>query len=527
MQQEQSIRIEHPPSVYLHTIECLAYGHASSRSGSRFWLRNNALLAVSDGQGIIFINGQRYTASKGKCLLIPLNTAIEINSDERSSIKLYLMTFEVERDEAGLFTSLLEMIFEPFARLDGMLQELLSEQACLGKLDAFHMHIRFQYTLYEVLKRHSPAEQDTRRAVEKSISFMHRCYHENIAVGRLAEEANISKWQFSTMFRSLTGQTPMDYLTALRMDKAKLLMLSSGGRIREIAASVGFPDEYYFSRRFKQTTGMTPTQYMQSSQLSQRIFSIQYLGELLALGIKPVGTNRAMLSVFHDVSSGVQGIEEPLDAEQLLELRPDMILFPSFMQSSQADQLSKIAPSFEISWQDDVYSRLMSMGDLLGRRKEAGAWIARYESKAERTRAKLAPYIERGETATAFVYHAEGLYVYADHHFGHTLYQGLGYEKPAKLKKLMAEYKQLKWKQILLEELPDYAGDRIFLALADTGIDAEQGRAIVRHPIWNSLPAVQNGRGHVVDMSWGNYNPITLEKHLDEMVKWIAAGYSG
>lgn len=518
---EQRFMLERPPSVYLHTIDSLSYGSRLNLRDSRFWARRHMLLAVSDGQGIILLNGQRYVAARGKCLLLPPNTAIEIRNDGQSTMRVYQLTYEVEQDGSGLFAPIMEVVYTPHAKLENRLQELLSASKFQSKLDSFHLHIRFQATLYELLQSHSTVEHNARIAVENTISFMHRSLHEEIAVGRLAEEANLSKWQFGTMFKALTGHNPMEYLTSLRIERAKLLMLGAGVRVRDIAASVGFSDEYYFSRRFKQTTGMTPTQYMQSRQPAQRIFSIQYLGELLALGIQPVGTNRAMLDVIQGVSSRVKGVDEPLDAQQVLELKPDMILFPSFMQASCVDQLFKIAPAFEISWQDDVYSRLTHMGELLGRSKEAGAWISHYEAKAERTRARLGEYLEHGETATAFVYHAEGLYVYAGHHFGHTLYQGLGFEKPDKIKQLIAADKQMKWKLIKLEELPDYAGDRIFLALAKTGVDASQGRAILKHPIWNNLPAVQNGRGHVVDITWGNYNPVTLERHLDEMVKWI------
>jgi ABC-type Fe3+-hydroxamate transport system substrate-binding protein len=349
--------------------------------------------------------------------------------------------------------------------------------------------------------------------VERSVQQLRQRYREDISFKEMAEAAGVSRWQFGEKFKQLTGQSPMAYLTELRISYAKRLMSDSAATVKEIANQAGFRDEYYFSRRFKQTTGMTPTQYRLGRQ--PRIFSIQYVGELLALGIQPIGTNRAMLEVFKDLAGAA--FEEPIDAEELSALKPDLIIFPTFTPERQVEPLRRIAPTIGFDWQADVYSRLRAIGERLGRGKEADEWIARYEAKAARMRSRLHPYIKPGMTASAFVYHAHGLYVYAGHHFGHTLYHGLGFEPPAAIKRLMDGNSQLKWKKISVEMLSDYAGDIVFMALASSGDDAIEGRMLLQHPVWKSLAAVQNGRGYVVDAVWGNYNPVTLECHLDDL----------
>lgn len=242
----------------------------------------------------------------------------------------------------------------------------------------------------------------------------------------------MSRWQYGEKFKALTGSTPTAYLAALRIERAKQLLMSQTSRIRDIAGRVGFGDEYYFSRRFKQMTGLTPTQYMQEFGRAPRIFSIQYIGELLR---------------------GVHSIEEPVEAEQIMRLNPDLILYLSFTKAALVDQLVKIAPMAHVSWQDDVYGRLRTMGELLGN------------------------CIRPGETASAFVYVDQTLYMYGTHHFGHTLYQGVGFEQPERLQALTERNKQLKWMPIQLEELPVYAGDGCFFLLPIPGsMNSKEGR---------------------------------------------------
>ncbi|SFE39337.1 AraC-type DNA-binding protein [Paenibacillus algorifonticola] len=497
-----------PPALMFSGLEYRLYdcreNEEQGRGRAFVWLTAYTLLAVTQGQGTITINGVSHLATYGKCFLLAPNTAIGVESEAFQPIRLYQLSFEIGAQDEELLADGGEMVFEPFTLLEDRLLSLRDEPSG-GKLEALQRHIRFQQLMLEVLKRQHKEEDelDARRAVERTISFMQHSYKEEISIGRLAQEVNMSRWQYGEKFKALTGSTPTAYLTALRIERAKQLLMSQTSRIRDIAGRVGFGDEYYFSRRFKQMTGLTPTQYMQEFGRAPRIFSIQYIGELLALGIRPIAVNSAMFPVFEEEAlRGVHGIEEPVDAEQIMRLSPDLILYPSFTPASLVDQLVKIAPMAHVSWHDDVYGRMRTMGELLGRPKEAEEWIAGYMEKAVLARERLGNCIRPGETASAFVYVDQTLYMYATHHFGHTLYQGGGFELPKRLKALTERNKQLKWMPIRLEELPDYAGDRVFFSLAHTGVDEQEGRAILNHPIWQILSRSWFLRRRLPDGCW-------------------------
>lgn len=77
----------------------------------------------------------------------------------------------------------------------------------------------------------------------------------------IAEAVNMSRSAFQIKVKELTGLTPIDYVTKVRIDRACYLLRNSHENINQIAYSVGYSDPKYFSRVFKRTMGMTPSQF--------------------------------------------------------------------------------------------------------------------------------------------------------------------------------------------------------------------------------------------------------------------------
>jgi iron complex transport system substrate-binding protein len=486
------------------------------------------LLVVLEGKGVAETGSGHHLVERGCCVIAPPRAVSELRSLGDSGMRVCRLTFRLESDDCGILDGVDAFAFEPFWRMEHKLEEFIGKTDAEDGLGMFYRHIRFQELLYEVLRAKSDSREatDPRLAVERCVSYLERRFGEDVEIGRLAEREGLSRWRFERHFKAMTGCTPLDYLTTLRMKKAKELLASPSTRVADVAARVGYRDEYYFSRKFKQTFGMPPSRFARGRDGgATRIFSVQYLGELLALGVLPVGSNKALLNAIPEAPRSIRGVEDlpTLDMRQLSGLAPNLILFPSYLEQPVAEELSGIADAVKIDWESDVYTRLRSIGALLDREDEAESWIERYERKAERTRGKLRHCIGEGETAAAFIYHDDGLFVYAGHHFGHSLYHGIGFEPSPGVKALIDVDPNTKWKRIEPSELPHYAGDRVFMALPELGRAVEKGRGLLQHSAWRGLTAVQEGRSYVVSDNWGNYNPITLDKHLDHLAGCLQA----
>ncbi|WP_409162603.1 response regulator [Paenibacillus sp. KR2-11] len=86
-------------------------------------------------------------------------------------------------------------------------------------------------------------------------------YHEHITLTSLAKEFKISSSYLSLLFREQTSQNYIDYLTKVRIDKAKEMLRTSDLRNYEIAERIGYRDAHYFSVAFKKAVGINPTDY--------------------------------------------------------------------------------------------------------------------------------------------------------------------------------------------------------------------------------------------------------------------------
>ena len=110
--------------------------------------------------------------------------------------------------------------------------------------------------------RDENAGNQNRNVLKLAVDFIdHNYMDEEISLNKAAHVANVSANHFSALFSQNMGQTFTEYLTDLRMSKAKELLRCTAMRSSEIAGEVGYKDAHYFSYLFKKTQGMTPSEY--------------------------------------------------------------------------------------------------------------------------------------------------------------------------------------------------------------------------------------------------------------------------
>jgi|GEM_PF-711534 len=80
----------------------------------------------------------------------------------------------------------------------------------------------------------------------------------------LATAAGLSTAHFTRLFRQWTGRSPVAYLRRHRIELARTLLADVDLSIKQIAAKVGFEDQYHFSKAFRQIDGLSPTDYREA-----------------------------------------------------------------------------------------------------------------------------------------------------------------------------------------------------------------------------------------------------------------------
>ncbi|WP_077622413.1 helix-turn-helix transcriptional regulator [Sediminibacillus massiliensis] len=103
-------------------------------------------------------------------------------------------------------------------------------------------------------------DQRLRLIVEKVIHMLEEEYMTDISLDYCADEVNLNPSVLSKVFKDFSGWNFIDYLTHIRLTKAKELLLETDTKIKDISESVGY-NHSYFNRIFKKHEGITPSEY--------------------------------------------------------------------------------------------------------------------------------------------------------------------------------------------------------------------------------------------------------------------------
>lgn len=117
------------------------------------------------------------------------------------------------------------------------------------------------------------AEQGKTRAakvVKRVMRFIDGHYGEDISMEAVAKLVYLDPSYFCRVFKQETGRTFLEYLTAVRVDRAKDFLATTDLPVFEIAGQVGYPDPNYFSRVFLKGVGLTPSEFRTGINLRKR-----------------------------------------------------------------------------------------------------------------------------------------------------------------------------------------------------------------------------------------------------------------
>lgn len=113
------------------------------------------------------------------------------------------------------------------------------------------------------------ADEAIHQRIDNAVRYLHTNFREEISMPKLAEMCGYSDGYFYRAFKQLTGKTPVQYLTALRIQEAQRWLQHNDLPIQRITELVGFTDYRYFSRVFKSITGYSPQAMRREITLNQ------------------------------------------------------------------------------------------------------------------------------------------------------------------------------------------------------------------------------------------------------------------
>ena len=133
----------------------------------------------------------------------------------------------------------------------------------LGRLGTLGQIIQWINWFKEAVSRILERRRDTRvdKIAEMVREYVMEHYKERITLGQAAEALNISQGYLSTAFKKQSGESFTNYVSAIKIEKAKELIASHQYMMYEVSDLLGFDTPFYFSKVFKKVTGMSPKEY--------------------------------------------------------------------------------------------------------------------------------------------------------------------------------------------------------------------------------------------------------------------------
>ena len=99
------------------------------------------------------------------------------------------------------------------------------------------------------------------RPIRQVLTLMHGHLGHGWTLDELGQQVGLSRSALAERFRSAMGDTPLNHLRTLRMQKAMQLLADTRQTLEQVAQAVGYQDAFGFSKVFKRTTGQSPRQF--------------------------------------------------------------------------------------------------------------------------------------------------------------------------------------------------------------------------------------------------------------------------
>ncbi|WP_458463377.1 helix-turn-helix domain-containing protein [Paenibacillus sp.] len=504
--------------------------------------QEHRLLIVVSGNFRLDLGEETLTAIEEQCFYIRPGGNIVLNRQDHEPFAVYMFSFHVIKvqdvnvwfDTSPAFDGTTLRSDRSYSSVHTIIQDMIRQRPYINKAESNAYQPMFHMLMLSLSEQNTkaPSLENARDAVKRTLIYLQEHYAEKIKVQELSDLSGVSLWQYNELFRSLTDKTPIEYLTEIRLNRAKELLLQTEEPIESIAHQVGFNDHYYFVRRFRQKNGLPPREYAAMYKQSDRERDILFrdstgrvidlpkaksrivyldrntVSDLLALDLFPVGSPKSPSSNFIHIDSlqNTTEISFPPKPEEIRKLKPDLILVANYYGIS-LDEMNTIAPTIVLDREQTLDSRLRTLGQIFGKEHEAERWLIRYDAMAEYMWNLCKDAFVPGESASVLVYGDDGrLYVMASHGLPNTLYHANGFRPPLEVATLIEQGEAF----ISIEErdLERYMGDRIFIisATRDGDVDTPTSymceRSWMESPYWRDLPAVCNGKVSHVGQQW-------------------------
>ncbi|WP_409340701.1 AraC family transcriptional regulator [Paenibacillus sp. MBLB4367] len=490
-------------------------------------IESHVLFVAKGGEGRLTIDLQEYRLSQDTVHIALPGQTVGLTAGKGEKPDLYKITFDVKRDSESdfVFPYHGEIPVHADTRMLVLCDKVYDHFRSERPLERFGGQAAFQELLHWVIKqfRYEP-ESDSRTALDRTRAYIENHYSESLTIEQLARMAEISPKYYVNLFKKTYGISAIDYVTEIRVNAAKQLMVSSDVRLRDIAHQIGYGDEFYFSRMFKKSVGVSPTAYLKNRRRKIAAYMPHVLGHLLALKTIPYAaplhpkwtayyyrTYRADIPLHLSAYRFNEDWEANIRA--LDQDRPDLILSLDDMEADERERLERIAPVHYIpSGGTDWREQFRLTADVLGASQEAESWLRSYDRRADHVRERVNKELKE-ELVLPVSFHKQSFYVCPTRGMRDVLYRDL------RMKPFPGFHADHYKQPISEEQLTAYDADRILLNVCQEPESLSRWQTLQASSMWKNLKAVRQNQVYLISSDpWREYSAYACERMIEDLL---------
>lgn len=248
----------------------------------------------------------------------------------------------------------------------------------------------------------------------------------------------------------------------------------------------------------------------------QSIVALWSVGEILALGEKPIGSTSNLLRFYtEEQRSGIEIVGDGAegDLEKVMSLQPDLIII-SARAEAHIENYSKIAPTVTTPFFGDPFDTFHAVAEILNKPDEAERWLADYKARVEEKRTQTRDLKLSEQSALVIQFALKNIYTYRSSTFP-VVFNDYQFKLTAKQEELQQDpaFGNL---QLSLEVLPDFDADHLFVMISDD--DSRQVyEELSQSEVWKNMKAAKNNQVHLINNRMAINDVATMDWALDEI----------
>lgn len=224
---------------------------------------------VKEGKGYVTMRQATHKVEAGQGFVLFPNEEARVKSEHKKAMNVTWVAFSgylVDRYLNRAKLTVYEPVFpdNEAREAEEMFDRLLAASTTFPnrycKIMA-QLYSIFGFLLDNVFRESQPEAATPEFYLIKALDFIDANYQDDISVEDIASSAGINRKSLYSVFKSLTGFSPRDYLIYYRMCKATVLLKNANLSVETVAVSVGYSDQFHFSKEFKKNVGVSPSVY--------------------------------------------------------------------------------------------------------------------------------------------------------------------------------------------------------------------------------------------------------------------------